>query len=176
MDLTSNFRYIITNIRATSAVALGIREVKGLSVTNFNIRPKMKVAVPTNRKVLISKELSLNINETTRAAPITDIRDISANTDERKENKYKEAMADRRIQRSMNILVNFTVNSDDLSFIRAANTPNAKALESIVPINAAISETRSNEPSHTGKAPRTPSVKRFDGSVTTPANLKLMPR
>ena len=54
----------------------------------------MKVAVPTNRNVLISKELSLNTNETNRAAPITDIRDISANTDERKENKYKEAITD----------------------------------------------------------------------------------
>ena len=65
-----------------------------MSVTNFNTKPSTKTAVPTIRKVLISKVFGLNKNEARSAAPITDISDISANTEERKENRYKDAIAE----------------------------------------------------------------------------------
>lgn len=46
------------------------------------------------RKVLISILLGFNTTEITSPAPITDISEINANADDKKENKYKEAIAD----------------------------------------------------------------------------------
>ena len=132
--------------------------------------------VPTMRKALISKVFGLNRNEARSAAPITDISDMSANTEERKENKYKDAIAEIIIPSNVNSLVDLMTDSSAVFFILATRTPKAKALESIVPINAAIRETMRSDPSHPGKAPRTPSVNKLDGSAVIPANLKLIPR
>lgn len=55
-------------------------------------------------------------------------------------------------------------------------TPKAKALESIVPIKAAIRETVSNDDSQLGNDVNTFPINKFEGSVTTPESLKLIPR
>ena len=132
--------------------------------------------VPTRRKVLISKLLSFTTNETRSAAPTTDIKDIRANTDDRKENKYNDAKAEMRIPSNMKSRVDWTMVVSLIFRILATSTPRAKALESIVPMKAAIRETVSNDPSHPGKIPNTPPVNKLDGSSTTPANLKFIPR
>lgn len=61
--------------------------------------------VPIKRKILISKAFGLNKNETRSAAPITDISEMSAKAEERKENKYNEAIAEITIPISVNNLV-----------------------------------------------------------------------
>ena len=165
----------IITISTVSAVAVGINEVNGLSVINLNTNPRMNTIVPVTRNTCISSLLGLNITDTRRAAPTTDMRDISANTEERNENRYNEPIAETTIPRSMYIRVELT----DIIFIflmRDISTPNAKALESIVPINAAIREMVRSEASQAGSTPSTPSVKRVDGSVKTPENLKLIPK
>jgi len=86
-------------------MAIPLSEVSGLSVTNLNISPRTKVTVPTIRNKFISRELGFNKSDTNRAAPITDIKEMSAKTEERKENRYSDPRAEIIIPRSVNILV-----------------------------------------------------------------------
>jgi len=60
--------------------------------------------------------------------------------------------------------------------ILAIRIPSANALESIVPMNAAMSETMTNELSHSGSAIRMSLVNKLDGSAVVFANLKLIPK
>ena len=156
---------------------LGIRAVRGLSVTNFRIKPAAKTSIPVIRKILISAVFNFKNIETNKAAPITDIIETRAKTDCKNEKRYSEAMAEKTIPMRVKYRVNLTVESwVILFFARATNIPKANALESIVPIKAAIRDTTRSEPSHWGKAPSTPSINKFDGSIIIPENLKLMPR
>ena len=58
--------------------------------------------VPTIRKVLSSVvSVLLNRREIRRAVPTMEMSEISANTEDKKENKYKEAKADAAIPKSI---------------------------------------------------------------------------
>ena len=133
--------------------------------------------VPTIRNALISVvSVLLNTKEIRRDVPIIDIREISANTEDKKEYKYKEARAEATIPKSIKYRVCLTVLIDMVLRARVSSAPKAKALESIVPRNAAIRDTTRNEPSQWGNEVKTPSMNRLDGSILIPANLKLRPR
>lgn len=161
---------------AKRAAPLGINDVKGLSVTNFKIKPTIKMTEPTIRNVLISNVLGLSVIETTSVAPTTDINDISANTEDKNENRYSDEIAETIIPRRVKSLVDFMIDFSFAPLIFATRTPNAKALESIVPIKDAMSEMVNNGPSHEGNAVRTPLVNKSEGSLIRPENLKFIPR
>ena len=133
--------------------------------------------VPTIRRALISiVSVLLNTKEMRRDVPIIDIREISANTEDRKENRYKEARVEATRPKSIKQRVCVTVLIDIVLRARVSNAPKAKALESIVPKNAAIRDTTRNEPSQWGNEVKTPPMNRLDGSILIPTNLKLRPR
>jgi hypothetical protein len=103
---------------------------------------------PARRKELMSTESILrNTKDSKRAVPTMDISEISANTDARKENKYNEATAATTMLKSMKHRVCLTTLPDNLLRVGVSSTPKANALESIVPMNAAIRETTRSEPS-----------------------------
>lgn len=77
---------------------------------------------------------------------------------------------------SVKYRVCFTVELEGVLRLRVSKTPNANALESIVPMNAAIRDTTRNDPSRWGNAFNTPSMNKFVGSRVIPENLKLTPR
>ena len=110
--------------------------------------------------------------EIRRAVPIIDMSEISANTEERKEYKYQEANAAPISPKRTKHRVSLTAFRDTVLRVLVSNTAKAKALESIVPIKAAMREITRKEPSQCGKTLKTPSTNRFAGSTLIPANLK----
>lgn len=143
---------------------------------NLKIRPRIKVIKPINRKVFNSNLVGLNQKEIKREAPTTESNDIKAKTDDKKENRYKDNRAEIIIPNKVKNLAFLTRRFPVLFLKPAINVPKAKALESIVPIKAAIKEIDKREANHVGKTLKTPLVNKLEGSETTPPNLKLTPK
>lgn len=159
-----------------SPATQGMREVSGLSVINLNDRPRIYTIKLVTRKVFASIRFIFHIKEMSVRAPMTETREMRANTADKNEKRYHEASDARMMLPTMRYRVCLIVEVENIPRVVVNNTPRAKALESMVPMNAAINETANNELSHEGSAESTSVTKRFDGSEITPENLKLMPR
>lgn len=154
----------------------GIKVVKGLSVIKLNNNPMIKEIVPEIKKASIIILLYLNTNERNKAAPIIDIRDIKAKTEDKKDTKKKEAKAENIIPNNMYTFIDDTLFLIDLCLKPETKEPKAKALESIVPIKAAIKEIDNREDNHFGILDSISLIKILEGSVINPENLKLIPK